>query len=130
MMGLLDGWPFRSKDDIERRNREFNERVMPLGETQKELAAAVLEELKPRGSRNDSKELLFGYLVAKDKYVANGKGEGGMASMDTEMKKLKFLSEEERRIIKALVKYDSEVINIDYYPTAEKIRAAMEMNLV
>ncbi|MDR1293099.1 MAG: hypothetical protein LBJ91_06885 [Clostridiales Family XIII bacterium] len=129
-MGLLDGWPFRSKEDIERRNREFDERVIPLGPEQKDMALAVLDELKPPGSRNDSKELLFGYLVGKDKYVMKGKGDDGMAAMAVELNKLKFLSEGEKRIIKALVKYDSDIINIDYYPSAQKIRAAIEMNFV
>jgi hypothetical protein len=129
-MGLLDGWPFRSKEDIERRNREFDERVIPLGPRQKDMAMAVLEELKPSGSRNDNKELLFGYLVGKDKYVMKGKGEDGMVAMTLELGKLKFLSDEEKRVIMALVKYDSDIIDIDYYPSAEKIRAAMEMNFV
>jgi hypothetical protein len=130
MMGLLDGWPFRSREDIERQNREFDERVIPLGPVQKELATAVLEELKPSGSRNDNKELLFAYLVGKDKYVMKGKGDDGMAAMTVELNKLRFLSTEEKRVIKALVKYDSDVINIEYYPSAEKIRAAIEMNFV
>jgi hypothetical protein len=129
-MGLLDGWPFRSREEIERRNREFDERVMPLGGGQKDRALSILEELKPQGSRNDGKELLFGYLIGKDKYVQKGKGESGMEAMSAELNKLKFLSDEEKRVIRALVKYDSEIINIDYYPTAEKIRAAIEMNLV
>jgi hypothetical protein len=59
-----------------------------------------------------------------------GKGEDGMTAMAAELGKLKFLSDEEKRVIKALVKYDSDVINIDYYPSAEKIRAAIEMNFV
>jgi hypothetical protein len=126
IMGLFDGWPFHSKEEIERKNREFNERVMPLGPEQKDRILAVLGELKPAGSRNDVKELLFGYFVGKDKYILNGKGEDGMAAAAAELKKVKFLSEEERRVIKALIIYDSEVINMDYYPTAEKIRAAME----
>ncbi|MDR1042361.1 MAG: hypothetical protein LBL54_00470 [Clostridiales Family XIII bacterium] len=130
MMGLLDGWPFRNKEEIERRNREFDERVMPLGPEQKELALTVLNELKPSTSRNDSKDLLFGYLVGKDKYVIKGKGEDGMAAMTAELDKLKFFTKEEKLVIKALVKYDSEVINIDYYPSAEKIRAAIEMNFI
>jgi hypothetical protein len=129
-MGLLDGWPFRSREESERRTKEFDERVMPLGAAQKDRAMAVLKELKPAGSRNDSKELLFGYLVGKDKYVLKGKGEDGMDAMSAELNKLKFLSDDEKRIIKALVKYDSDVIDLDYYPTAEKIRAAIEMNFV
>ncbi|MDR1495927.1 MAG: hypothetical protein LBS67_03290, partial [Clostridiales Family XIII bacterium] len=99
-MGLLDGWPFRSREEMERKNREFDERVIPLGPEQKELAQNVLAKLKPPKSRNDKKELLFGYLVGKDKYVQNGKGEDGMAAMSAELKKLKFLSDEENRIIK------------------------------
>jgi hypothetical protein len=130
MMGLLDGWPFRSKEDIDRRNREFDERVIPLGPEQKDLAQAVLEELKPPRSRNDKRELLFGYLIGKDKYVLKGKGEDGMAAMTAELGKLKYLSDAEKLIIKALVKYDSDIIDIDYYPSAEKIRAAIEMNFV
>jgi hypothetical protein len=127
-MSLLDGWPFRNKEDIERKNREFNDRVMPLGPGQKDLALSVLGELKPPRSRNDKKELLFAYLVAKDKYVQKGKGDEGMAVMDAELKKLKYLSQDEMRLIIALIKYDSEIIDINYYPTAEKIRAMMEKN--
>jgi hypothetical protein len=127
-MGIFDGWPFHSKEEIERKNREFNERVIPLGPTQKDRALAVLKELKPRKSRNDGKELLFCYLVSKDKYLLNGKGEDGMAAMSSELNRLKFLSEEEKRLIKTLVTYDSEVIDIHYYPSAEKIRKAMEKN--
>ncbi|MDR2163945.1 MAG: hypothetical protein LBO70_08475 [Clostridiales Family XIII bacterium] len=129
-MGLLDGWPFRSREEIEKRNREFDERVMPLGGDQKDQAMAVLGELKPKGSRNDTKELLFAYLVSKDKYIQNGKGEDGMNAMSLELNRLKFLSDYEKRVVKALVKYDSEIINLDYYPSAEKIRAAIEMNFV
>jgi hypothetical protein len=129
-MGLLDGWPFRSKEEAERKNREFDERVLPLGPDQKDRALAVLGELKPHGSRNGDKELLFGYLVAKDKYVLKGKGEDGMIAMNAELNRLRFLSDDEKRIIRALVKYDSEIVNMDYYPTAEKIRAAIEMNFV
>jgi hypothetical protein len=124
-MGLFDGWPFRSKEEIERRNREFNERVMPLGETQKELALAVLGKLKPPKSRNSDKELLYGYLVAKDKYVQESKGQDGMNAMSRELDRMAFLSDEEKRVIRTLVQYDSEIINIDYYPSADKIRAAM-----
>ncbi|MDR0518692.1 MAG: hypothetical protein LBG82_01360 [Clostridiales Family XIII bacterium] len=124
-MGLLDGWPFRSREEIERKNREFNDRVIPLGEAQKERVMELLGELKPAGSRNDKKELLFAYLVAKDRYIQKGKGDEGSAAMAAEMKKLRYLSDEEQLIIKTLVKYDSELINIDYYPTADKIRAAI-----
>ncbi|MDR3225341.1 MAG: hypothetical protein LBT52_03470 [Clostridiales Family XIII bacterium] len=129
-MGLLDGWPFRSKEEIERKNKEFNERVIPLGPKQKEMTLSVLKELRPAKSRNDSKDLLYAYLVAKDKYIQKGKGEEGMAALNVELSKLKHLSDEEKRIIKALIKYDSELVDINYYPTAEKIRAAIEMNFV
>jgi hypothetical protein len=103
---------------------------MPLGSAQKDLAMSVIEELRPAGSRNDTRELFFAYLVGKDKYIQNGKGESGMEAMLAELNKLRFLSDDEKRVIKALVKYDSEIINIDYYPSAEKIRAAIEMNFV
>jgi hypothetical protein len=127
-MGIFDGWPFHSKEEIERKNREFNERVIPLGPAQKDRALAVLKELRPPKSRNDSKELLFCYLVSKDKYLLKGKGQEGMAAMTSELDRLKFLSGEEKRLIKTLVAYDSEIIDLNYYPSAEKIRAAMEMS--
>jgi hypothetical protein len=102
---------------------------MPLGSTQKELATAVLTELKPPGSRIGDKELFFAYLVGKDKYVMSGKGDVGMDAMSKELDRLKFLSGQEKRIIKTLVKYDSDIINIDYYPSAKKILKVMDMEL-
>jgi len=124
-MGLIDSL-FVSKEERERRAREFDIRVFPLGlEGQRAAVCKLLSTQLDKGRGRDS-ELLFAYLTAKDKYILSGKEEKGLKAASFQLKNLGWLSKEQKRFILALVLMDSQIQSLDEYPSEHDILEYME----
>lgn len=118
-MGLFDGFPFQSKDEVERQRQDFEKRVFPLGLKQREAARLVLRKLIPH-VKNDS-ELLFAFISSKDVYMINEQSEKAFALARAQMKKLRYFSEEDKDKIMALLLLDVRVSSLEEYPTEEDV---------
>ncbi|GHU67416.1 hypothetical protein AGMMS49983_18550 [Clostridia bacterium] len=120
-MGLFDGFPFTSKEDRERRTKDFENRVAPHGvEAQRDRMREMMKELFPE---MDSKDAMFVFFDAKDSYTKKEKGEAGRAAAAARLKKLRWVDERKTQIILAYVELESEIESMDDYPTAEQILA-------
>jgi hypothetical protein len=121
-VGWFEGFPFQSKEDRERKAKEFEDRVFPFGvEAQRNAVTALLKELgtSPKAQTQD---LLYAYISAKDKYVLKGKDENAFSIARQQVTKLKWVEASDRRIILAMIKLDTDIQSLENYPTADEIR--------
>ena len=121
-MGFFDFLAVKSKEQVERERKEFEARVIPMGEAQKQAAAEVLMRLITRKNLAQN-EKMFAFISTKDKYILTGGGEEGMAEAKKMLKKQKWFKPEEKSIILALVQLESRVTSLEEYPTDEEILA-------
>jgi hypothetical protein len=127
-MGILDGFPFVSKEERVRREQEFDNRVLPFGiEQQRDAVKRLLSALIPDGI-DKPETLLFAFLVAKDAYTKNYKGDPGTDAARKQLDRILRRSEREKALILAAVKLDTEITSLDDYPTAEEVLAAAEIS--
>lgn len=126
-MGILSGFPFTTKEERVRQEQEFNHRVFPLGiEQQRDAAQNLLSALIPDG-KNKPEMHLFAFIVAKEAYIKNGKGEPGTAAARKALGRVLRKSEREKALILAAVKLDAESTSLAAYPTAEEVLATAEL---
>ena len=126
-MSILDTL-FVSKEERQRRAKEFDGRVFPFGmEEQRETVRKLLSTQLGKG-RGKENELLFAYLIAKDKYLLNDKGEKGLKNACAQLKNLGWLSKGQKKFILALVLMDTEIQSIEEYPSEDDIYAYIEQN--
>lgn len=120
-MGWFDGWPFKSKEQMDKEAKDFQERVFPFGPTQKDAALAVLQQ-GVKGKRVKDEEKLFAYICAKDACLLNGgELEGGLQAAETTLNKQKWIPEEDRRFILTFVRLEIRAPSLEEYPTAEDV---------
>ena len=126
-MSILDTL-FVSKEERQRRAKEFDRRVFPFGlEEQREIVSKLLSTQLGKG-RGKENELLFAYLIAKDKYLLNDKGETGINRALAQLKNLGWLSKGQKKFILALVLLDTEIQSIEDYPSEDDVFAYIEQN--
>ena len=118
-MGWFDGFPFQSREDMEREKRDFERRVFPLGLAQRDAARTVLRELIPH-IKSDS-ESLFAFISAKDIYMLNEQTDEALARARAQMKKLRYFTEEDKDKILALLLLDATATSLEEYPTAQEV---------
>ena len=118
-MGLFEGYPFVSKEERERRRKDFEKRLAPHGiEEQRECSRKLLKELFPD---LDSKDSLFVFFDAKDAYTRNDMGEAGRAAAQARFKRLKWIDERKAKLFMTFIEMESELDSLDDYPTAEQV---------
>lgn len=122
-MGLFDGWPFKSKEQLERERRDFEKRVFPLGEAQRTMAAALLAELMSKKLKED--ERMYAYISAKDKYTQEDEEERAMHLARQTLMQQKWLTDSDRLVALALVRLEIGIEGLDEYPTADRVRQEM-----
>jgi hypothetical protein len=121
-MGILDKWPFVKREEIARREREFDERMFPFGfEEQRNKMRETLAELIPTPA-SKMQYLLFACLLAKDKYMMSGWQESGLVEAKKLIDKVLKSTEDEKRLILTLARMDTEAKSLESYPTAEEVR--------
>lgn len=118
-MAWFEGFPFVSKEERERRDREFKKRLVPCGlEESREHLQAVLKELFPD---LDTKDGMFAFYDAKDSYTKNDKGELGRIAAMKRLKRLKWIDDRKMYIFMALIELESEIDSLEDYPTKAQV---------
>ncbi len=121
-MGFFDFLAIKSKEQMERERKEFEERVIPLGEEQKQKASDTLARLIPRKNLALN-EKMFAFISTKDRFILSGSGDDGLEQAKKMLKKQKWIKPEEKNIILALVQLESRITELEEYPTDEEILA-------
>lgn len=122
-MGWLDGWPFKSRDQQFKEQAEFERRVFPFGEGQREKALTVLRQVVPNPKIRDN-ELLFAFLSAKDKYVQGEMTLDALEEAREHMVKMRWLRGVNVEPVLALVRLEADIDSLEDYPTAEDVQKA------
>jgi hypothetical protein len=118
-MGWLDGFPFVTKEERDRRAREFENRLLPYGlEEQRNCAKQTLKALFPD---LDSVDSMFAFFDAKDAYTKNEKGATGRAAAEAKLKRLKWVDARMTKILLSYIELESEIHSLEQYPTPEEI---------
>ena len=124
-MGWFDGWPFKSKEKMEKEQRDFEQRVFPFGEGQRDKAQAVLVQLST--GKQSIQEMMFAFIHAKDNYTQEEDADKALARSNAVMDKLRWRKIQDRQLVQALLLLDLSAPSLEEYPTAEQVQAACEL---
>lgn len=122
-MGLFDGFPFKTKDQIEKERADFSAKVFPLGPEQKEAASNILGQIISRKTK--TQQALFAFIAGKDYCLSLVEKDG---HIDTVVLR-RFLTKqhiglppEDQALVAALILLDFDVTRLDEYPAADIVR--------
>jgi len=122
-MGLFDGFPFVSKEERERRSRDFENRIAPFGlEEQRNKLKVTLVDLFPG---IDITDLMFVYFDAKDSYTLKENSEDGVRSARFKLSKVKWMDKRKETIMLRLIELERGLTSLDDYPTANDVLAGL-----
>lgn len=117
--GLLD---FRSAAQKKEDYRQFQLCVLPLGDGQKEKAAAVLAAAPKKAP---PERLMFLFLVAKERYLETERAEKTQAECRKEslhyLGRFHLTSRENLAYVFCLALLDMQTESLDDYPTADQV---------
>jgi len=118
-MGLFDGFPFVSKEERERRRKDFEKRIVPFGvEEQREKLKETMKELFPGVDRTDA---IFVYFNAKDAYTLKETKEEGEVAARMKLKNVKWVDGRAIAIILRLIELETGIMSLDEFPTAKDV---------
>jgi len=118
-MGWFEGFPFVSKEERERRRREFEKRIAPFGvEKQQVKQKALLAELFPK---DDQLDILFAYYDAKDAYTYKETKEEGIVAARMKLRKARNIDGRKETIMMRLIEMEIALTSLDDYPTAKEV---------
>jgi len=118
-MGWFDGFPFVSKEERERRKKDFEKRLAPFGvEEQREKLKVTLFELFPDIEQID---LLFAYYDAKDAYTNKETPEEGRRAAMIKLRKPRWMDGRKETIMIRLIEMEKELESLDDYPSADDV---------
>jgi len=118
-MGWFDGFPFTSKEERERRKKDFEKRLAPFGvEDQREKQKALLKELFPK---IDQIDVLFAYYDAKDAYTKKETPEEGHVAARIKLRKARWIDGRNETIMIRLIEIELALESLDDYPTKEDV---------
>jgi hypothetical protein len=122
-MGWFEGFPFVSREERERRRREFEKRVVPFGlEEQRGKLKETLIGLFPDLNYT---EAMFAFYDAKDAYTLKEKGEAGLAAARLKLKKLRWIDARKEQLLLRLVELESEIGSLDEFPAAAQVKDSL-----
>jgi hypothetical protein len=111
---------FESKAEKEKKMRQFQQMILPLGLEQK---GAILNALRPvMNKKIHDTEILYAFFVSKEKYLDSDRN---MAEPEEYLNGLKSFSADERKYILKLVLLDIKAQSLEEYPTAEDIKGEL-----
>jgi hypothetical protein len=126
-MALFEGFPFVSKEERMRRQKETETRLFPLGlAAQRAAAQQVLKELLPDLPAQDK---LFAFLDAKDAFTKYDKGTAGCHAARERIKRLRWIDGEKRTRLLRFIELESAAPSIEEYPTAADVIESLNENL-
>jgi len=118
-MGLFDGFPFVSKEERERRKKDFEKRIAPFGvEEQREKLKVLLGELFPD---LDNTDVLFSYYDAKDAYTIKETRDEAIVAARIRLRRNRKVDGRKETIIIRLIEMEKDLTSLDDYPTAEDV---------
>lgn len=122
-MGLFDGFPFKSQEQIKRERKDFEKRVFPLGEPERLAVEEVLKTLLE--GKLQASEKLFAFISAKDQYTQADPDIPGedVKTARRALNKQHWLSDEAKDMILAFIKLESKITSLDDMPSVEMVRA-------
>ncbi|MFV0351737.1 MAG: hypothetical protein ACK5JF_05425 [Oscillospiraceae bacterium] len=123
-MGWFDGFPFKSREQMQKEQQDFEKNVFPLGMEQREVALAVLREVTTKKLPDDQK--LFAFISAKDRFAKAETEEDGLAQMSKTFIKQSWLKQEDKIAIAALILLESRIESLEDYPTAQQVMERAE----
>ena len=118
-MGLFDGFPFTSKEERERRRKDFEKRVVPFGA--EEQRAKLQETLKELFPKIDITDATFAFFNAKDAYTIKETKEEGLLAARQRLQKVRWVDGRTMAIMLRFVELENEVTSLDEYPTAQDV---------
>ena len=122
-MGWFDGFPFVSKEERERRRRDFEKRLAPFGiEEQRAKLKETLFELFPGVDQTD---LLFAYYDTKDSYTMKETPEEGRRVAVLKLRKHRWIDGRKETIILRLIEMEMALTSLDDYPTAQDVMSGL-----
>ena len=117
-MSLSELFTFVSPEEKRRRDRDFVEKIFPLGLEQRELALQALRPLiRPKIS---DEILLYAFIAAKEKYLDDFEQKAAVACLQ----KQPFFSDTEKSYVAALILLDVKVKSKAEYPCADDVKEA------
>lgn len=122
-MSWFEGFPFKTRAQMEKERKQFQSRVLPLGEPQKQAALLVLQQVV--SAKVPDSERLFAFFAAKDKYLEGleDEEEAPKAAMQA-IKKQPGLTLQDKLNIVALIHLEHAISTLEEYPTAGQVLAA------
>ena len=118
-MGWFDGFPFISKEERDRRRRDFEKRVTPFGvEEQREKLTVMLKKLFPRVNTTDA---MFAFFDAKDAYTYKETKEEGYMAAKARLRKQRWIDGRNETIMLRFIELENGLTSLDDYPTAEQV---------
>lgn len=126
-MGWFDGFPFKSKEQMEKEERDFEKRLFPLGIEQRDAVAAVLCKIIPAGKEAKNKENLYAFISAKDKYTSCDDIQDAQKAAYGELQRQRWLKEKDRLMILAFVELEAKISDLEQMPDTEAIEKHAEL---
>lgn len=120
-MGWFDGFPFKTKAQIEKEQKDFQDKVLPFGLPQRDKAKEVLRQLLTTPKLGDD-EILFAYLCAKDAFKQQDEAELGYKEGMHSLRKGTRLALEEKKLVLALILLEEDISGLEEYPTAGMVQ--------
>jgi len=122
-MGWFEGFPFTSKEERDRRRKDFEKRVTPFGvEEQREKLGALLKELFPEIDKMDA---MFAFFDAKDAYTYKETKEESYAAAQNKLRRIKWINRRNEVIMLRLIEIESGIASLDEYPTAKGVLSGL-----
>ena len=122
-MGWFEGFPFVSKEERERRRKDFEKRVVPFGvEAQREKLKGTLKELFPGV---DSTDAAFAFFDAKDAYTKKETKEEGYVAAQIKLRRTRWIDAGKEAIMLRFIELESEITSLDEFPTAAEVLAGL-----
>ncbi len=123
-MGWFDGFPFKSKAQMDKERAEFEQRIFPLGLEQRDEALRLLRQFFSRKRKDD--EVLYAFISSKDSYTRAQNPEDSLKRIHTKLRKHNKFSDNEIQVIMALLPLDAGAESLEGYPTAEDIKKQLD----
>lgn len=124
MKGWLDGFPFKSKAQMEEERMEYQKKVLPMGAQQREKALAIMQSTLT-GKLNDE-EKLYNFFVLKEKYMKSETRSSGIAAMQEQLRKSRWVTRQDGVVLMAFVILEVAVLSLEEYPTVQDVQREVE----
>ena len=123
-MGWFDGWPFKSQAQMKKEQAEYEKKLLPFGEEQRDAADKVLAQVT--GPKLKDRERMYLFLAAKEKFLTKDTEEEALDSAGRFLMDQSWLPRQDARMILAFALLEYRAPSLEEYPTAEIVRQEAE----